>query len=373
MEGARRPSRSGGGATSAATASGWGRWAAPAATSRCWCLRSTSTATRWSRCTGCPLLLWLVCPLLLFWIGRMWLLAHRGQDPRRSHRRHRARPGELPDRSAGGAGDVPGACSVRYVPLLGTVPGRPRPRRWCPWSGAPIRPRSTGFPRRSCPYACGRSYGDSCLNDGGTLLDVRRLDRLIAFDEQRRPSPLRSRRHPGGHPRRDRAARLVPARGARDPLGLRRGRDRERHPWEKPPPRGHLRATRHPARAGALQRRARGLHARRSAVPGDRRRSRLDRAYPLGRAPAQARAGRGHRPGARQVLLARQLLRSGRRGRRLGVHRRVGGLSGGRTATGTRGLPAGGPCGGGGAARLAARRDPSRHSVRGAGGAWSTG
>lgn len=33
------------------------------------------------------------------------------------------------------------------------------------------------------PYACGRSYGDSCLNDGGLLLDVRRLDRLIAFDE----------------------------------------------------------------------------------------------------------------------------------------------------------------------------------------------
>ncbi len=26
-----------------------------------------------------PLLLWLICPLLLFWIGRMWLLAHRGQ------------------------------------------------------------------------------------------------------------------------------------------------------------------------------------------------------------------------------------------------------------------------------------------------------
>ena len=26
-----------------------------------------------------PLLLWLVCPLLLFWISRMWLLAHRGQ------------------------------------------------------------------------------------------------------------------------------------------------------------------------------------------------------------------------------------------------------------------------------------------------------
>lgn len=35
------------------------------------------------------------------------------------------------------------------------------------------------------PYACGRSYGDSCLNEGGLLLDVRRLDRLIAFDEER--------------------------------------------------------------------------------------------------------------------------------------------------------------------------------------------
>ena len=33
------------------------------------------------------------------------------------------------------------------------------------------------------PYAFGRSYGDSCLNDGGLLLDVRRLDRMIAFDE----------------------------------------------------------------------------------------------------------------------------------------------------------------------------------------------
>jgi hypothetical protein len=31
-----------------------------------------------------PLLLWLICPLLLFWTSRMWLLAHRGrihEDP----------------------------------------------------------------------------------------------------------------------------------------------------------------------------------------------------------------------------------------------------------------------------------------------------
>jgi len=31
-------------------------------------------------------------------------------------------------------------------------------------------------------YGNGRSYGDSCLNDGGVLLDGRGLDRLIAFD-----------------------------------------------------------------------------------------------------------------------------------------------------------------------------------------------
>jgi FAD/FMN-containing dehydrogenase len=40
------------------------------------------------------------------------------------------------------------------------------------------------LPGSVLPYACGRSYGDSCLNDGGLLLDVRRLDRLIAFDAE---------------------------------------------------------------------------------------------------------------------------------------------------------------------------------------------
>ena len=32
------------------------------------------------------------------------------------------------------------------------------------------------------PYGNGRSYGDLCLNEGGTLLDCRGLDRFIAFD-----------------------------------------------------------------------------------------------------------------------------------------------------------------------------------------------
>ncbi|SHK02063.1 FAD/FMN-containing dehydrogenase [Roseomonas rosea] len=33
-------------------------------------------------------------------------------------------------------------------------------------------------------YGMGRSYGDSCLNPGGTLLDMRGLDRWIAFDQE---------------------------------------------------------------------------------------------------------------------------------------------------------------------------------------------
>lgn len=34
------------------------------------------------------------------------------------------------------------------------------------------------------PYGQGRSYGDSCLNEGGTLLDTAFLDRYLAFDRQ---------------------------------------------------------------------------------------------------------------------------------------------------------------------------------------------
>lgn len=35
------------------------------------------------------------------------------------------------------------------------------------------------------PYGVGRSYGDCCLNDGGTVLVTRRLDRFISFDKSR--------------------------------------------------------------------------------------------------------------------------------------------------------------------------------------------
>src|ERR1700716_2956218 len=33
------------------------------------------------------------------------------------------------------------------------------------------------------PYGLGRSYGDSCLNDGRELIDCKRLNRILAFDE----------------------------------------------------------------------------------------------------------------------------------------------------------------------------------------------
>jgi len=33
------------------------------------------------------------------------------------------------------------------------------------------------------PYGLGRSYGDSCLNDGRQLIDCRRLNRILGFDE----------------------------------------------------------------------------------------------------------------------------------------------------------------------------------------------
>jgi FAD/FMN-containing dehydrogenase len=34
------------------------------------------------------------------------------------------------------------------------------------------------------PYGCGRSYGDSCLNDGGAIIQGRDLDRFIGFDAE---------------------------------------------------------------------------------------------------------------------------------------------------------------------------------------------
>ncbi|HET7427373.1 MAG TPA: FAD-binding oxidoreductase, partial [Gemmatimonadales bacterium] len=77
-----------------------------------------------------------------------------------------------------------------------TAPSRSPHRRYPSWGRYPTAPpaevltlawRSDVPPLDQLagsvlPYAFGRSYGDSCLNQDGTLLDTRGLDRLIAFD-----------------------------------------------------------------------------------------------------------------------------------------------------------------------------------------------
>src|SRR5947207_14804729 len=44
-------------------------------------------------------------------------------------------------------------------------------------------PNIADFEQPVLPYAYGRSYGDSCLNEGGVSLDVSQLRRFISFDE----------------------------------------------------------------------------------------------------------------------------------------------------------------------------------------------
>ncbi len=57
------------------------------------------------------------------------------------------------------------------------------------WSAADERGIADRFRERSdrpiLPYGLGRSYGDSCLNDTGVLIDTARLDRFISFDRER--------------------------------------------------------------------------------------------------------------------------------------------------------------------------------------------
>src|SRR2546430_12666180 len=45
-------------------------------------------------------------------------------------------------------------------------------------------PNIAYFEQPVLPYAYGRSYGDSCLNEGGVSLDVSHLRRFISFDEE---------------------------------------------------------------------------------------------------------------------------------------------------------------------------------------------
>ena len=46
-------------------------------------------------------------------------------------------------------------------------------------------PDLAAFHESVLPYAYGRSYGDSCLNEGGVSIDVSHLQRFISFDESK--------------------------------------------------------------------------------------------------------------------------------------------------------------------------------------------
>jgi len=60
---------------------------------------------------------------------------------------------------------------------------KPESQRVIPveWASSPL-PRTSGS---MLPRGMGRSYGDSCLNDGGVLLTTAGLNRFIAFDKER--------------------------------------------------------------------------------------------------------------------------------------------------------------------------------------------
>jgi FAD/FMN-containing dehydrogenase len=60
------------------------------------------------------------------------------------------------------------------------------------WGGLSVRPRAVALPSdvadlalpagRWLPYGNGRSYGDSCLTSSATLIDMRGVNRILAFD-----------------------------------------------------------------------------------------------------------------------------------------------------------------------------------------------
>ena len=58
-----------------------------------------------------------------------------------------------------------------------------KPRQVMPIFWRNELPDLSSFEQPVLPFAYGRSYGDSCLNEGGIALDMRYLKRFISFDE----------------------------------------------------------------------------------------------------------------------------------------------------------------------------------------------
>ena len=64
----------------------------------------------------------------------------------------------------------------------GRYPGTPQTAVPVHWRHETL-PLDGSREKTALPYGNGRSYGDSCQNDGGVLMDTRPLNRFIAFDE----------------------------------------------------------------------------------------------------------------------------------------------------------------------------------------------
>jgi hypothetical protein len=73
---------------------------------------------------------------------------------------------------------------VRYKTLyfLGTDTPKATPEQIVRLHWLDQLPRLDEYQTSLLPFGLGRSYGDSCLNEGGTLLDTTALNRFIAFD-----------------------------------------------------------------------------------------------------------------------------------------------------------------------------------------------
>jgi FAD/FMN-containing dehydrogenase len=70
------------------------------------------------------------------------------------------------------------------VSILGALPERSAAVVKMLWRNDPL-PLKGLKDQTFLPFGNGRSYGDSCLNDGGVLIDARPLDRYIEFDQER--------------------------------------------------------------------------------------------------------------------------------------------------------------------------------------------
>jgi len=70
----------------------------------------------------------------------------------------------------------------RELRSWGYIPDTPQRAVRPEWSPVQMPEQANGS--TVLPYGNGRSYGDSCLNSSGTLIDMRSMNRFIAFDRQ---------------------------------------------------------------------------------------------------------------------------------------------------------------------------------------------